>query len=166
MPSRVADDRGRTRSDSSAADRELHVIVQGPAELARFRRELRRLLTTRQVATADCEAVVLAAVEALNNAQQACQPSACRVEAIVSVIGAYVCVEVRDGGAGTKGACVTMTQIPDADAEHGRGLYLMAQLMESLEFVPRSQGTLVRMTKRLRKRQSHDDPPGTGRLAC
>ena len=34
--------------------------------------------TTRQVTAADCEAVVLATVEALNNALQACSPSACR----------------------------------------------------------------------------------------
>ena len=115
------------------------------------------------MAAADCEAVVLATVEALNNALQACSPSACRVEAIVSVIGVYVCVEVRDGGAGARGACVNLARIPDEAAEHGRGLYLMGQLMGSLELVPRSRGTLVRMTKRLGYR---DDPAGTGRRAC
>ena len=57
----------------------------------------------------------------------------------------------------------TWPGLPDEAAEHGRGLYLMGQLMESLELVPRSQGTLVRMTKRLGYR---DDPAGTGRRAC
>ena len=91
-----------------------------------------------------------APAEALNNALQACRPSACRVEAIVSIIAGHVCVEVRDVGGGTKGACVNLAELPDKSSEHGRGLYLMGQLMESLELVPRSHGTLVRMTKRLR----------------
>jgi anti-sigma regulatory factor (Ser/Thr protein kinase) len=142
----------------------MHVALDGPAQLGRFRRQLRSLLASEQVATPDREAVVLAAVEALNNALQACRPSACQVEAIVSVIAGYVCIEVRDAGEGAKGACLNLAKLPDEAEEHGRGLYLMGQLMESLELVPRSHGTLVRMTKRLSRQQS-PDPPKAGRLA-
>jgi anti-sigma regulatory factor (Ser/Thr protein kinase) len=138
--------------------------LDGPAQLGGFRRRLRSLLATEQVAAPDREAVVLAAVEALNNALQACPPSACRVEAIVSVIAGYVCVEVRDAGAGARGACVNLAKLPDEAEEHGRGLYLMGRLMESLELVPRSNGTLVRMTKRLGQPES-PEPPAAGRLA-
>ena len=141
----------------------MHVVLDGPAQLARFRRQLRNLLASELVATPDREAVVLAAVEALNNALQACTPSACRVEATVSVIAGCICIEVRDAGEGAKGACVSLGKLPDESQEHGRGLYLMGQLMESLELVPRSQGTLVRMTKRLGYR---DDPAGGERRAC
>ena len=163
MPGRSPGDRGRTRSANSA-DRELHVVLDDPAQLARFRRQVRSLLAPEQLEAADREAVVLAAVEALNNALQACRPSACRVEAIVSVIADYVCIEVRDAGEGAKGACVDLAKLPGENSEHGRGLYLMGQLMESLELVPRSHGTLVRMTKRLSQQQS-PEPPKAGRLA-
>lgn len=164
MPSRATDDQGRTRSASSADGRELRVVLNGPSELVGFRRQLRALLAKREMAAADREAVVLAAEEALNNALQACDAATCRVEAIVSLVAGYVCIEVRDTGEGAKGACVNLAKLPDEDAEHGRGLYLMGQLMESLELVPRSHGTLVRMTRRLGR---HDcpEPPAAGRLA-
>ena len=109
---------------------------------------------------------MLATEEALNNALLACEAADCRVEAIVSMIANYVCVEVRDAGAGAgaKGACLNLATLPAAQAEHGRGLYLMGQLMESLELVPRSQGTLVRMTKRLRRLESSKSAK-SGRLS-
>lgn len=163
MQGRVADDQGRTGSASSADSRALHIVLDDPAQLGGFRRQLRSLLVSEHVAAADREAVVVAAMEALNNALQACQPSFCRVEATVAVMAGYVCIEVRDAGEGAKGACVNLAKLPDGDAEHGRGLYLMGQLMESLELVPRSHGTLVRMTKRLSQHRS-PDPPRAGRL--
>ncbi len=160
-----ADDRGRTRKTRSTGGRaQLRVVLSSSGQLASFRRRLRGLLATRQVTAAEGEAIVLATAEALNNALLASEAPHCRVEAIVSLIADYVCVEVRDAGAGTKGVCVNLVNLPSQGAEHGRGLYLMNQLMESLELVPRSQGTLVRMTKRLRRLDSVD-PPESGRLA-
>ncbi len=87
------------------------------------------------------------------------------MEATVSLIADYVCVEVRDTGAGAKGVCVSLVKLPEQADEHGRGLYLMGQLMESLELVTRSQGTLVRMTKRLRRFEPPDSAVSE-RLAC
>jgi len=164
VPGRATDGRSRIRSASSQDERELRLVLHSPSQLAHFRQQLRSLLATTQVAAGDCEAVVLAAVEALNNALQACA-SECHVEATVSLIADYVCVEVRDVGEGAKGVCVNLAKLSDEAKEHGRGLYLMGQLMESLELVPRSHGTLVRMTKRLGDQETRDDPSRAGRLA-
>ena len=159
------DDRDRARKSSSTGGRqELRVVLSNATELATFRQELRALLVAQGVTGAEREAIVLAAVEALNNALRACQPSGCQVEVTVSLLADYVCVEVRDGGVGTSGVCLNLAKLPDEGAEHGRGLYLMGQLMESLECVPRSRGTLVRMTKRLRRLESAH-PRDAGRLA-
>ena len=111
------------------------------------------------------EAIVLAAEEAANNALLACEDSECRVEVIVSLIADYFCLEVRDAGVGIRGVCADVAKLADESAEHGRGLHLMSELMDSLELVSRSQGTLVRMTKRLPRRGTEDDPPNGERLA-
>jgi len=165
VPSRTTDDHGPTGSHSSpSAPRGLRLVLHSPADLGHFRRQLRNLLAKGQVSTDEREAIVLATEEALNNALLACAAADCQVEAIVSLMANYVCVEVRDAGAGAKGACLNLAALPAAQAEHGRGLYLMGQLMESLELVPRSQGTLVRMTKRLRRLESSKSAE-SGRLA-
>ena len=165
MLQRATDDRHDAPSaGSSSGPRELRLVLSSPAQLDRLRQQLRSLLVTRQAAAAEREAIVLATEEALNNALLACEAAHCRVEAIVSLIADYVCVEVRDAGMGAKGVCVNLAKLPVEGSEHGRGLYLMGQLMESLELVSRSQGTLVRMTKRLRRLES-PDPAESERLA-
>lgn len=166
MAGRAADNRRPTRNNSSAGRRhELRVVLSGSPELVSFRQQLRELLGAKQVTQGEREAIVLAAEEAANNALLACEASGCQVEVIVSLIADYVCVEVRDAGAGIKGVCADLAKLAGESAEHGRGLYLMGELMESLELVSRSQGTLVRMTKRLPERESQDDPADAGRLA-
>ena len=107
---------------------------------------------------------MLATVEAADNALLACPASDCRIEVIVSLIADYVCIEVRDSGAGVRGACLNPGKLVASNAEHGRGLYLMDQLMESLELVPRERGMLVRMTKRLRDEDAGADQ--AQRAAC
>ena len=108
---------------------------------------------------------MLATAEALDNALLACQPVDCKVEVIISLIADYVCIEVRDAGGGIRGGCLDLVKLADQGEEHGRGLYLMRELMESLELVPRSQGTLVRMTKLLGGREPADRPKDSTRLA-
>jgi anti-sigma regulatory factor (Ser/Thr protein kinase) len=124
-------------------------VVDRPDQVGGFRRRLRSLLDRRGVHDAEREAIVLAAAEALNNALQVCTVADCHVEVSVALIADYVCVEVRDASRGFKGACVDRIQDVDEDAEHGRGLYLMRELVESLEIVPRDRGTLVRLVKKL-----------------
>lgn len=142
-----------TRRRRATRDRtELRVVLSGSAQLAGLRVRLRRLLHAHGQTKADTEAIVLATEEAANNALLAGRSGSCRVEVSVALVERFVCVEVRDNGLGVKGVCLDPGGLAGRDAEHGRGLHLMGALMESLEIVPRSRGTLVRMTKRLARR--------------
>jgi anti-sigma regulatory factor (Ser/Thr protein kinase) len=127
----------------------LDTVVDRPDQMAGFRRRLRALLTEQALRRGEREAIVLAAAEALNNALQVCTVADCHIEVAVSFVADYVCVEVRDASKGFKGACIDLIQDAGEDAEHGRGLHLMRELVESLEIVPRERGTLVRMVKKL-----------------
>jgi anti-sigma regulatory factor (Ser/Thr protein kinase) len=137
----------------------LHLVVDRPAQLVDFRRRVRGMLRDHGLTKAEREAVVLAAAEALNNALNACETDECRVEVKVSLVGEFICVEVRDADERFRGACLDLQAAPDTSAEQGRGLFLMHSLMQSLEIVPRKQGTLVRMTKRL---EADERPVGAG----
>ena len=145
---------------------ELRLLVDRPAQLASFRRRARALLSEHGLDEEERESVVLAAAEALNNALAACTGDLCRIEVIISLVGDFVCVEVRDTDEGFRGVCLDLTGLPAADAEHGRGLYLMRTIMESLEMVPCKRGTLVRMVKRLEARERRDAPNGGERPAA
>jgi anti-sigma regulatory factor (Ser/Thr protein kinase) len=151
---------------SRRAHRELRVSLASPAEVAGFRRELRGLLAGTSLNDRDCKAIVLAATEAVDNALLACDERMCSVEAAVSLVSGYVCIEIRDAGAGFKGVCTEPARLASETDEHGRGLHLMHELMESLELVPRSRGTLVRMTKRLAERASPEAEASPRRRAC
>ena len=157
--------KGRGRGDRSAVHQELRVMIDRPAQLASFRRRVRMLLSKRGLRADEREAIVLATNEALSNALQACEVADCRIEVIVSLIADYVCVEVRDADERFQGVCLDLIEIPGESEEHGRGLYLMRTLMESLELVPRSHGTLVRMIKRLEAQERRDEPHDSERLA-
>lgn len=139
----------RSRARPCGSREALRLVVERPEQLVDFRRRVRGMLRDRGVTKAEREAVVLATGEALNNALSACETDDCRVEVEVSFVEEFVCVEVRDADARFRGACLDLHATPDTAAEHGRGLFLMHTLMESLEIVPRERGTLVRMTKQL-----------------
>ena len=155
----------RAPEHRSAVREELHLLVDRPAQLATFRRRVRTLLSARGLREGEREAIVLAAVEALSNALHACAVADCHIEVDVSLIADYVCVEVRDADERFQGVCLDLIEIPGESEEHGRGLYLMRTLMESLELVPRSHGTLVRMIKRLDAQERRDEPHDSERLA-
>ncbi len=155
-----------TRRRPTARDRnEVRVVLGNPTQLAGLRARLRRLLLACGQNRTDTEAIVLATQEAANNALLSCEAGPCRVEVSVSLIEQFVCIEVRDVGKGVRGVCLDPTRLASQEAEHGRGLHLMGELMESLELVPREHGTLVRMTKRLAW-SDQQDAEVTGRLAC
>ena len=151
-------DRGHVSEPDSLVRAQLQLVVDRPAQLTGFRRRLRTLLRERGLPDGEREAIVLAADEALSNALQGCHVAACHIEVELSLIGDYVCLEVRDADERFRGACVDLIEAPDEGAEHGRGLYLMRTLMESLELVPRKRGTLVRMTKRLEAQEREAEP--------
>jgi anti-sigma regulatory factor (Ser/Thr protein kinase) len=138
----------------------LRVTLDDPSQISDYRARLRELLIARELEAERREAIVLAAAEAIDNAFVACRDGECRIEAVVSLVGDYVCVEVSDSGSGLRGACHDLSRLPSTDDEHGRGLFLMTALMESLEVVPRPRGTLVRMTSHLRRRKRHGGDPG------
>ena len=150
----------------SAVRDELRLRLDRPTQLGNFRRRARALLSEHGLQADEREAVVLAAVEALNNALEACATADCHVEVIISLVGDFVCVEVRDADENFQGVCLDVTVPPGTDAEHGRGLYLMRVMMESLELVPRKRGTLVRMVKRLEAQERGDPPNDRGRSAA
>lgn len=127
----------------------LDEVVDRPAQLTGFRRRLRTQLEEQGLDERARESLVLASAEALNNALQRCDLPACRIEVTVSLIADHVCIEVRDTTEGFKGVCVELIEGAALDQEHGRGLYLMRELVDSLELVPREHGMLVRMIKRL-----------------
>ena len=163
---RHSSDDGRPPKRRSAVRDELRLQVDRPAQLGNFRRRARALLREHGLRDDEREAVVLAAAEALNNALEACAAADCHVEVIISLVADFVCVEVRDTDERFQGVCLDVTVPPDADAEHGRGLYLMRVMMESLELVPRKRGTLVRMVKRLEAQERRDVPDGSNRSAA
>ncbi len=162
---RGPNDTGQVSEPDSTVHAQLRLVVDRPAQLAGFRRRLRTLLRERGLPDEEREAVVLAADEALSNALQACHVAACHIEVELSLIGDYVCLEVRDADERFRGACVDLIEAPDEGAEHGRGLYLMRTLMESLELVPRERGTLVRMIKRLEAQECGAEPRAARRSA-
>ena len=133
----------------STVREELRILVDRPVQLASCRRRVRGLLSAGGLRKGQREAIVLAADEALCNALQACEAPDCHIELVVSLVAGYVCVEVRDADERFQGVCLDLIEAPGVRAEHGRGLYLMRTLMESLELVPRKRGTLVRMIKKL-----------------
>ena len=153
-------DTGHSSEPESSVRAQLQLVVDRPAQLAGFRRRLRTLIRERGLRDEEREAIVVAANEALSNALQACHVATCHIEVELSLIGDYVCLEVRDADERFRGACVDLIEAPDEGAEHGRGLYLMRTLMESLELVPRKRGTLIRMTKRLEAQGREAEPRG------
>jgi anti-sigma regulatory factor (Ser/Thr protein kinase) len=71
------------------------------------------------------------------------------------LVGAWVreerlILEVSDEGPGFEVAVARLEELPDLDADHGRGLFLIHQLMDDVEVRSGSTGTVVRMWKRTR----------------
>ncbi len=148
----------RSPATRSQVRDELRVLVDRPAQLASLRTRMRTLLSARGTGAEEREVIVLAAAEALNNALAACGAADCHIELVVSLLDGYVCVEVRDADESFKGVCLDLIEVPEESEEHGRGLYLMRTLMESLELVPRKRGTLVRMVKKLEDQERREEP--------
>jgi serine/threonine-protein kinase RsbW len=96
--------------------------------------------------------VPVALTEALSNAilRGNADDPAKQVRVRARVDRATLVVEVSDEGRGFDlDACTIDPTTPDRiESEEGRGLFLMRKLMDSVECVPRTPGTLVRLTLR------------------
>jgi serine/threonine-protein kinase RsbW len=94
--------------------------------------------------------IVLAANEAVSNAMRHGSPAgeADHVELLVEVEGPRLVVTVRDHGSPDR---LPSPSLPDPTeyANNGRGVFLMCQMMDEVEFM-RDGGTVVRMSKQRR----------------
>lgn len=125
------------------------------ASAARMRRALRAFLVRRAVEPAVVAQVVLAADEAFVNALAHGGGDVVRVSARVTQ--AEAAVEVRDRGAGFSPPASRIAA-PDVDSPHGRGLFLMERLMDSVHICSGRDGTTVRMVRRLARSRDDSDP--------
>ena len=58
-------------------------------------------------------------------------------------------LEVSDEGPGLDVARVRRDEVPDLEAEHGRGLFLIHQLMDDVRIDSSGRGTTIRMELQL-----------------
>ena len=91
--------------------------------------------------------ISLAVTEAVSNAVRYGSPAgeSDTVELSVAEEGPHLIITVRDHGQPFSPPTPSLPD-PAAFAEHGRGLFLMQQLMDEVRF-SRDDGTVVRMTK-------------------
>ena len=92
-------------------------------------------------------AVELAVGEACDNAVRYSDDDAEHFEMLLCVADEHLVIDICNTGGGflPDGPAV----MPDAFAEHGRGLALMECLMDEVEYLPEKDRTTVRMRKRL-----------------
>jgi PAS domain S-box-containing protein len=116
------------------------------ARLFRARQRIRDYLYQAGVADDVADTIILALEEAMTNAVRH-SGSARDLEVRLRFDGADLIADVRDHGKGFPVQQFDPKRLPDVDANGGRGLYLMAQLMDTLEL--RGDGGLeVRAVKR------------------
>lgn len=145
----VLADRRRRRTEEMERALGRRVVIPLPVSSAvELRASLRALLRSHEAAESESEMVVLAAQEAYNNAVVH-QPGV--VEVSAQVFDQVMGVEVRDRGPGFDPRAFVTSAKPELLEDHGRGLFLMHQLMDQVEIDSGRSGTTVRMSKRLRR---------------
>jgi anti-sigma regulatory factor (Ser/Thr protein kinase) len=110
-----------------------------------------RTFLSAHVSDDDLHDILLCLQEAMKNAVRF-SGSRKAVEVRVRVLDHRVSVVVRDYGVGIGASAMRTMEShgrPDALSDRGRGLYLMAQLMDELELIS-EKGIEVRMVKRVR----------------
>ena len=115
---------------------------------ARLLRELLRpYLAAVGCRGAEAEASLLCADEALINAVSHAPQTPVLVAAWVRED--RLVLEVSDEGPGLDVARVRRDEVPDLEAEHGRGLFLIHQLMDDVRIDSSGCGTTIRMELQL-----------------
>jgi serine/threonine-protein kinase RsbW len=140
-------------ADARALLTQEYRIAPDAAAMRLLRAQLRALLVDHGFAAAKVEATLLGLDEVLTNA---CfhGDTAARgetVELSVAVWPDRLEMEVRDRGefVARDGHAKSAAQLPDDDAESGRGLFLIHSTMDEVSFAPRpGGGTRVRLVKR------------------
>ena len=118
-----------------------------PVELASMRLLLRRWLRHADGTPQDVAEILTATGEAAANAIEHAGASAqSPLEIVGTVTDAEVDITIRDHGSWR----------PEREDERGRGLVLMRALMDTVEITPSSEGTTVRLRRRLSNGQGSD----------
>ncbi len=120
------------------------------ASARRLRVSLGGYLVASDVPRAIIDQVLLAADEAFINAFMHAGDVDGAVTLRAQVLGDQVLVEIRDRGRGFDVRAQDTVTTPDPLVTHGRGLFLIHQVMDQVEVRSPAggQGTLVRMAKR------------------
>ena len=128
-----------------------------PARLLRARQRIRDYLHEQRVAPDIIDPVVVAIEEAMTNAVRHSGAEE-ELEVGLHFDGRDLIAEVRDRGQGFDAAAFDVGETPDLLAPGGRGLFLMAKLMDRLE-LHRDGGIEVRAVMHDALRQDPDRPP-------
>ena len=129
-----------------------------PARLQRARERIRDYLYGQSVIPEVTDDVVLAIEEAMTNAVRHSGATE-DLEVVLHFRGADLVAHVRDRGRGFDPAMFDPARPPDPSALDGRGLYMMAQLMDDLQ-LRRDGGLVVRAVKRGARAQAARPAPG------
>ena len=145
-------------TDSATADSMKLTLPAAAAAAPALRDALRELCVNNAVDATIVDAVVLAAQEACNNAFLHSETADGTIEINAVVADRQIRVEVKDQGRGLDTGEVSVAAPPDPLDAHGRGLFIIDSLMDSLEIIPCCPGTLVRMTKAIHARPAMQLP--------
>jgi PAS domain S-box-containing protein len=121
-------------------------VPPAPREVAGVRRELRRWLAARSVDPDAIDDLVVAAGELLANAVAAARSN---VQLRASGTAQRVVLEVEDDGRGHEDLASFGHALPVDAAEHGRGLFLVRQLVDDVAVLSTSEGSVVTVTREL-----------------
>jgi len=146
------------KEDSVAADSISLTLSAAEAGAIAVRDALRVLCVNNDVDAPVVDEIVLATQEACNNALLHSETADGTIEVKAFVVDRQIRVEVKDRGCGLDPGEISVATPPDLLAAHGRGLFIIDRLMDSLEIVPCCPGTLVRMTKAIHARSAMLSP--------
>jgi anti-sigma regulatory factor (Ser/Thr protein kinase) len=115
----------------------------------RLRAALAVHLSSNDVPRATINEVLLAADEAFINAFMHAGDVSGAITVRAQVLDDRILVEIRDRGCGFDVRALDIATTPDPLVAHGRGLFLIHQVMDQVEVrsTGSGQGTLVRMAK-------------------
>jgi anti-sigma regulatory factor (Ser/Thr protein kinase) len=138
-------------------------MAADPAQLCESRRQVRDFLATHSVEPQTADDVVLCVHEACANAIEHSHTGEA-IDIQLHLLGERLSVVVADGGCGLELGSHGPHGRPELHAPRGRGLYLMASLMDEFA-VHRNSGTEIRMAKWLTSSQLVREDPGLRRAS-
>jgi anti-sigma regulatory factor (Ser/Thr protein kinase) len=122
-------------------------LAARPSSAAVLREELTTYLTAHDIDDAATRLIVLCADEALINA--VAHAAGSPVGVFADLHGDRLTLQVSDGGPGFDTSQIDSDAEPDLMGEHGRGLFLISNLMDDLEILSDEHGTTLQMERDL-----------------